>query len=52
MNTRGIKNEKKEKSNNIKNQIRQKWIPKSSKNTSSSNNEHVTQELNDTTIST
>ena len=52
MNTRRIEDEKKARANNIRKQMRQKWIPKSLENVSLSNNEHVTQELGDTTIST
>ena len=52
MNTRRIEDEKKAKADNIRKQMRQQWIPKSSKNTSLSNNEPITQELGDTAIST
>ena len=51
MNTRRIEDEKKARADNIKKQMRQQWISKSSENKSPSNNEHVTQELGDTTIS-
>ena len=50
MNTGRIEDEKKERVDNIRKQMRQQWIPKSSWNVSPSNNEHVTQELGDTTI--
>ena len=42
MNTGRIKDEKKERANNIKKQMRQQWIPKSLENTSPSNNELFT----------
>ena len=50
MNTGRIEDEKKEKADNIKKQMRQQWIPKPSRNTSPSKNDHVTQELGDTII--
>ena len=49
MNTGRIEDEKKEKVDNIRKQMRQQWVPKS---TSPSNNDQVTQELGDSTIST
>ena len=52
MNTGRIEDEKKAKVDNIRKQMRQKWIPKSSENASSSNDELVTQELGDTSTST
>ena len=51
MNTGRIKDEKKEKADNIQQQMRQQWIPKSTKDTSTSNYGQVTQELGDSTIS-
>ena len=52
MNTGRIEAEKKEKVDNIRKQMRQQWIPKSSGNASPRNNEHVTQEVGDTIVST
>ena len=52
MNTRRIEDEKKEKDDNIQKQMRQKWVPKSTKNASPRNDDQVTQELDDSTIST
>ena len=52
MNTRRIEDEKKAKAYKIKKQMRQQWIPKSLENISQRNNELITQELGDTTIST
>ena len=52
MNTGRIEDEKKAKVDNIRKQMRQQWNPKSSKNTSLSNDELVTQELGDTSAST
>ena len=52
MNARRIENEKEDKSNNIKKEMRQKQILKSSKNASLSNEANVTQELGDSSIST
>ena len=52
MNTGRIEDEKKEKADNIQKQMRQQQAPNSTKNTSSSNEGQVTQELGDTTIST
>ena len=47
-----IEDEKKEKANNIRKQMRQQWVPKSIENASSRNDGQVTQELDDSTIST
>ena len=52
MNIGRIEDEKKEKANNIREQMRQQQIPKSLENASLRNDEPVTQELGDTTIST
>ena len=52
MNTSRIKDEKKEKDDNIRKWMRQKWIHKSLENTSLRNNELIPQELSDTRIST
>ena len=52
MNTRRIKVEKKEKADNIRKQMRQQWVPKSSENASPSYDEQVTQELGESTFST
>ena len=52
MNTRRIDDEKKEKVDNIRKQMRQQWIPKCLENASLRNNELVTHELGDTTIFT
>ena len=51
MNTRRIEDEKKGRDDNIRKQMRQQWIPKSLDNASLRNNEPITQELGDTTIS-
>ena len=50
MNFGRIEDEKKARANNIRKQMRQKWIPKSLEDTSPSNTEPITQELGDTTI--
>ena len=50
MNTSRIKDEKKAKADNIRKKMRQQWIPKSTKKTSTSNDGHVTQEVGDSTI--
>ena len=50
MNIGRIEDEKKAKADNIRKQMRQKWIPKSTEQ-DSSNNGHVTQEVGDSTIS-
>ena len=52
MTTRRIKDEKKEKADNIKKQMRKQWVPKSTENASLSNDDPITQELGDSTIST
>ena len=52
MNTRRIEDEKKAKVDNIRKQMRQQLIPKYFENASLSNDEHVTQELGDSSIST
>ena len=52
MNTRRIEYEKKVKASNIRKQMRQQWFPKSTENASPNNDEQVTQELGDSTIST
>ena len=52
MNTRRIEDEKKEKADNIRKQMRQQWVPKSSENASLSNDEQVIQELGDSTFYT
>ena len=51
MNTGRIEDEKKAKDDKIRKQMRQKWVPKSTKKESSSNDGQVTQELGDSTIS-
>ena len=51
MNTNRIEDEKKARANNIRKQMRQQWIPKSTKENSSSNDGQVTQELGDSTPS-
>ena len=51
MNIGKVKDEKKEKLDNIKKQMRQQWIPKSTKETSSSHGSEVTQEIDDSIIS-
>ena len=51
MNIVRIEDEETARAENNRKKIRQQWIPKSSRNKSPSNNEHVTQELGDTTIS-
>ena len=50
MNTRRIEDEKKVRADNIKRKMRQKWILETLWNASLRNNEHVTQDLGDTTI--
>ena len=52
MNAYRIEYENKEKADNVIKQMRQQLVPKSNKNTSPSNDEQVTQELSDSTIST
>ena len=52
MNIGRIEDEKKAKADNIKKQMRQQWIPKSSQNASLRNDDFVTQELGGTSIST
>ena len=52
MNTRRIEDEKKGKANKIKKQMRQEWVPKSTKNASPRNDDQLTQELGDSIIST
>ena len=51
MNTRINEDEKKAKDDNIRKKMRQKWIPKYSKNVSLRSDNHVTQELGDSSIS-
>ena len=46
-----VEDEKKEKVDNIINQMRQKWIPKPIEEDSPSNDGHVTQDVGDSTIS-
>ena len=50
MNIGRIEDEKKAKVDNIRKQMRQQWIPKSTEQ-DSSNDGHVTQEVGDFTIS-
>ena len=50
MNIKRIEDEKKIKSDNIRKQMKQQWIPKSTK-PDSSNDGNVTQEVSDSTIS-
>ena len=52
INTTRIEDEKKAKFDNIRKQMRQKWVPKSTQSTSLSNDELVTQELGDSSTST
>ena len=52
MNTGRIEDEKKEQVDNIRKQMMQQWLPKSTEHASSSNDSHVTQEVGDSTIST
>ena len=51
MNTGRIEDEKKAKVDNIQKQMRQRWIPKSTKDNSPRNDGQVTQELGDSTTS-
>ena len=51
MNTSRIEDEKKEKVDNIKKQMRQQWIPKSIEHAISSIDGHDTQKVGDSTIS-
>ena len=46
-----IEDEKKAKANNIRKQIRQQWIPKNTKETSSNNGSDVTQEVGESILS-
>ena len=48
MNIGNIEDEKKEKADNIRKQMRQQWIPKTTEETSSN---HVTQEMGDSILS-
>ena len=50
MNIERIEDEKKTKANNIRKQMKQQWIPKSTEQDNSSN-DNVTQEMGDSTIS-
>ena len=50
MNIERVEDEKKTKVDNIRKQMRQQWIPKSTEQ-NSSNNGNVTQEVGDSTIS-
>ena len=52
MNTGRIEDDKKAKADNIRKQMRQQWVPKSTENASPSNNDQVTQDLSDSIIST
>ena len=52
MNIGRIEDEKKAKNDNIRKQMRQQWVPKSTKNASPENDEKVTQELGDSTFYT
>ena len=51
MNIGRIEDEKKEKEDNIRKKMRQQGIPKSTKEASSRNDGHVTQDVGDSTIS-
>ena len=51
MNAGRIEDEKKKKVDNIWKKKRQQWVPKSTENASPSNDDQVTQELGDSTIS-
>ena len=51
MNIGRIEDEKKDKADNIRKQMRQQWIPKSCENASLSHEANVTQELGDSSIS-
>ena len=51
INTSRIEDENKAKADNIRKQMRQQWIPKSTEQASSSNDSHITQEVGDSTIS-
>ena len=51
MNIGRVEDEKKETVDNIRKQMRQQWIPKSTKETSSSHGSEVTQEVGDSIIS-
>ena len=50
MNTSRVEDERKAKANNIRKQMRQQWIPKSTEQNSSNGN-HVTQGMGDTITS-
>ena len=51
MNIGKIEDEKKEKEENIKKKMRQQWIPKIIKKTSSNHESDVTQEVGDSILS-
>ena len=47
MNIGKVEDEKKARANNIRKQMRQQWIPKSTEETSSNHGSEVTQEVGD-----
>ena len=51
MNINKVEDEKKVKANNIRKQMKQQWIPKSTKETSSNHGSEVTQEVGDSILS-
>ena len=51
MNIGRVEDEKKAREENIKKQMRQKWIPKTTKETSSNHGSEVTQEVGDLILS-
>ena len=51
MNIGKVEDEKKARADNIKKQMRQQWIPKSTKETSSNHGSEVTQEVGDSILS-
>ena len=50
MNIRKVEDEKKARADNIRKQMKQQWIPKSTKETSSNHGREVTQEVSDSII--
>ena len=51
MNIGKIEDEKKAKADNIRKQMRQQWIPKTTEETSSNHKGNVTQEMGDSILS-
>ena len=51
MNIRKVEDEKKRRVDNIKKQMKQKWIPKSTEETNSNHGSEVTQEVGNSILS-